>query len=136
MELGKLIYNLRKQQNMTLEEVGTYVGVGKSTVRKWEKGLIENMKIDKIEKLAKCFGVTINYLLNAELNEPLPMKRPEYELTEKFLQNYAELLKDKSFIETTKLYNEITPELRAMVLGYIVGLLRSYNIDTKKILGY
>ena len=55
---------------------------------------------------------------------------------EKFLQDYAELLKDKSFMDTAKLYNEISPELRAMALGYIVGLLRSYNIDTKKILGY
>lgn len=151
MELGKVIYNLRKQQNMTLEEVGSYVGVGKSTVRKWENGLIENMKIDKIKKLAQCFGVTINYLLSTELNEPhldkslleksddnieSLIKRPDYELSEKFIQDYAELLKDKSFIETTKLYNEISPELRAVVLGYIVGLLRSYNIDTKKILGY
>ena len=37
---------------MTLEEVGNIVGVGKSTVRKWETGDIANMKIDKVTLLA------------------------------------------------------------------------------------
>ncbi|EMF0149433.1 helix-turn-helix transcriptional regulator [Enterococcus hirae] len=36
------------EKNMTLEDVGKLVGVGKSTVRKWENGMIENMGRDKI----------------------------------------------------------------------------------------
>ena len=43
----------RKELNLTLEDVGNYVGVGKSTVRKWENGDIANMKRDKIVSLAK-----------------------------------------------------------------------------------
>ena len=43
--------NRRNLLNLTLEEVGNAVGVGKSTVRKWENGEIENMKRDKIEKI-------------------------------------------------------------------------------------
>ena len=43
----------RKELNLTLEDVGNYVGVGKSTVRKWENGDIANMKRDKIASLAK-----------------------------------------------------------------------------------
>jgi len=35
----------RKELNLTLEDVGNAVGVGKSTVRKWENGDIENMKL-------------------------------------------------------------------------------------------
>lgn len=34
----------RLELGMTLEDVGDYVGVGKSTVRKWENGMIDNMK--------------------------------------------------------------------------------------------
>lgn len=34
----------RFELGMTLEDVGDYVGVGKSTVRKWENGMINNMK--------------------------------------------------------------------------------------------
>lgn len=38
MKLGEKLYALRKQKGLTLEEVGNFVGVGKSTVRKWENG--------------------------------------------------------------------------------------------------
>lgn len=34
----------RLELGMTLEDVGYFVGVGKSTVRKWENGMIDNMK--------------------------------------------------------------------------------------------
>lgn len=57
---------LRKQKNLSLEQVGLAVGVGKSTVRKWETGDIANMRRDKITKLAKFFGVTPGYLLGWE----------------------------------------------------------------------
>ena len=34
----------RLELGMTLEDVGDFVGVGKSTVRKWENGMIDKMK--------------------------------------------------------------------------------------------
>ena len=52
-DIGKKIYERRKQLGLTLEEVGEAVGVGKSTVLKWENGTIKNMGIDKAEALAK-----------------------------------------------------------------------------------
>ncbi|MBE7032911.1 MAG: helix-turn-helix domain-containing protein [Ruminococcaceae bacterium] len=48
----------RKELGLTLEAVGKYVGVGKSTVKKWETGYIENMKRDKIALLAKVLKVS------------------------------------------------------------------------------
>lgn len=66
MKMGEKIYNLRMKNNMTLEELGDRVGVGKSTVRKWEKGLIANMKRDKIAKLASALGVSPAYLMGWE----------------------------------------------------------------------
>ena len=51
-EIGKIIYERRKQLGLTLEDVGNAVGVGKSTVRKWENGMIKNMGRDKIAALA------------------------------------------------------------------------------------
>ena len=44
--MGDRIKRLRSENNMTLEELGNKVGVGKSTVRKWENGIIVkgNMK--------------------------------------------------------------------------------------------
>lgn len=53
MDIGKIINKRRLELGLTLEEVGTFVGVSKSTVKKWEDGFISNMKRDKIAKLAK-----------------------------------------------------------------------------------
>ncbi len=66
MEMGQKIYNLRTQNGMTLEELGNIVGVGKSTVRKWENGMIANMKRDKILKVSEALGTTPAYLMGWE----------------------------------------------------------------------
>ena len=52
-EIAKKLYERRKELGLTLEEVGNAVGVGRSTVRKWENGMIKNMGRDKIAKLAQ-----------------------------------------------------------------------------------
>lgn len=57
------IKELRKAKGLTLEQVAEVVGVGKSTVRKWETGLIANMRRDKIADLAKALGTTPAYLM-------------------------------------------------------------------------
>jgi repressor LexA len=62
-ELSRKIKELRLKKNMTLEQVGDIVGVGKSTVRKWETGMIANMKRDKIALLAKALDTTPAYLM-------------------------------------------------------------------------
>ena len=54
MDVGQRIKSLREEKGMTLEELGNKVGVGKSTVRKWETGIIANMRRDKLQKIAEC----------------------------------------------------------------------------------
>lgn len=66
MEMNDKIRALRKQHNLTLEEVGKIVGVGKSTVRKWETGDIANMRRDKISLLAQALHTTPTYLMGWE----------------------------------------------------------------------
>lgn len=56
----------RKELGMTLEQVGEKVGVGKSTVRKWEDGQIANMGRDKISKLAEALRVSPMYIMGLE----------------------------------------------------------------------
>lgn len=74
MEMGQKIYSLRTQKGLTLEELGNMVGVGKSTVRKWEKGMIANMKRDKILKVSEALGTTPAYLMGWEEDSPTPKK--------------------------------------------------------------
>lgn len=58
MNIGQEIKRLRTERGMTLEQLGNQCGVGKSTVRKWENGMIKDMRRDKIEKLANALGVS------------------------------------------------------------------------------
>lgn len=66
MDVGQKIKELRKERGYTLEELGQKVGVGKSTVRKWETGAIANMRRDKISRLASALGVSPAYIIGCE----------------------------------------------------------------------
>ena len=70
MNSGDRIKQLRLQNNMTLEELGDKVGVGKSTVRKWETGAIANMRRDKISKLAEALGTTVSDIMGLYEGDP------------------------------------------------------------------
>lgn len=58
MEIKDLIRQKREELKLTYEELGNMVGVGKSTVRKWETGMIENMRRDNIIALAKALNIS------------------------------------------------------------------------------
>ena len=62
-DMSRKIKELRLAKGMTLEQVANIVGVGKSTVRKWETGMIANMKRDKIALLAQALSTTPAYLM-------------------------------------------------------------------------
>ena len=65
-DMSNKIKELRKSKGLTLEQVGNLVGVGKSTVRKWETGIIANMKRDKIAALSKALDTTPAFLMGWE----------------------------------------------------------------------
>ena len=64
MSIGELIYSRRKELGLTLEDVGNFVGVSKSTVKKWESGYISNMRRDKIALLAKILKIEPTKLIS------------------------------------------------------------------------
>lgn len=78
-EMSAKIKQLRLNRGMTLEDVAKIVGVGKSTVRKWETGMIANMKRDKIALLAKALGTTPAYLMDWKEENPAKIALTEHE---------------------------------------------------------
>lgn len=101
MDIGQKIKSLREEKGMTLEELGDKVGVGKSTVRKWETGIIANMRRDKIVKVAEALGTDPAYLMGWEKEE---------QVADVLLKAYkSELILDeqlKRIIEYYKLMNQ------------------------------
>ena len=81
--MAQRIKTLRQEKGLTLEQVADIVGVGKSTVRKWETGMIANMRRDKIADLAKALGTTPAYLMGWKEEDTKKENSPsELQLTE------------------------------------------------------
>ena len=80
--MARRIKALRQEKGLTLEQVADVVGVGKSTVRKWETGMIANMRRDKIADLAKALGTTPAYLMGWPEDNEKKISPSELQLTE------------------------------------------------------
>lgn len=72
MTIGEKISARRKELKLTLEDVGNAVGVGKSTVKKWETGYIANMRRDKISLLAKVLQMNPSEFVDGDVEPREP----------------------------------------------------------------
>lgn len=107
MEMGNRIKQLREEKGMTLEELGDKVGVGKSTVRKWETGMIANMKRDKISKLADALNVSPGYLMGWEVPEPDEAEDLMDVLGDRELLKYMSMVKNMDAAQKEQVYSYI-----------------------------
>ena len=109
--MAQRIRELRKAKGLTLEQVADIVGVGKSTVRKWETGMIANMKRDKIASLAKALGTTPAYLMGwKEAEKEISPSEPTLTEGEKMLLD---------------LFNRVPEDQQQLVLQMIRAALGS-----------
>lgn len=71
--LGTKIANLRKENNMTQNDLAEALGVSSQAVSKWEIGS-SYPDISLIPKIAKLLGVSTDYLLNDEIEPKVKMQ--------------------------------------------------------------
>lgn len=69
MEFRNAIKQRRLELGLTLEDVGKVVGVSKTTIQRWESGVIENQRRDKLELLAKALHISPGELLGWETSD-------------------------------------------------------------------
>ena len=84
--IGEKIYKLRSERGLTLEELAQKIGVGKSTVQKWETGSIKEMRRDKIQALADALGVSPEFFFDLPKDEQYYTDDESREMAE-FLKN-------------------------------------------------
>lgn len=58
MEIKDILYNRRKELDLTMKQVADMVGVSEGTVSRWESGEIANMRRDKIMDYAKALKIS------------------------------------------------------------------------------
>lgn len=63
LEFHERIRRLRIERNLTQEEIGSYIGVGRTTIVNYEQGRIRPT-LENVMKLSKLFGVSCDYLLS------------------------------------------------------------------------
>ena len=92
MNLGEKIKELRLKNNMTQDDLALKCYVTRNAVSKWEndKGY---PNIESIKLLCKCFNITIDELLNDEINE-----HAVKELTVEVIKNDLKLAKNLDII--------------------------------------
>ena len=73
--MGQRIRDRRIALELTLDELGKRVGVGASTVRKWETGYIKDMRSDKIQKVADALDVTPAYLMGWDESQSVSVEQ-------------------------------------------------------------
>lgn len=60
--MGDRIRKLRRDANMTQEELAKRIGVQYQAVNKYEKGLVTNIPIERLEKIAFALNTTVRYI--------------------------------------------------------------------------
>ena len=66
MNIGERLRKKRKEKHLTLEQIGSFIGVSKQTVQRYESGQIENIPLSRLSELAKVLGTTPGYLMGWE----------------------------------------------------------------------
>ena len=67
--MGQRIKQCRLHMHMTQEELGNRLGVQKSAIRKYEKGIVDNIPRSRIALMAEIFGVDPVWLMGFEYSD-------------------------------------------------------------------
>ena len=64
--VGKMINKLRRNSNMTQQELADKLNIKHQTIQKYEKGIIINIPIPTLKQIATIFNVSLYELLDPD----------------------------------------------------------------------
>ncbi|HEX3025918.1 MAG TPA: helix-turn-helix transcriptional regulator [Clostridia bacterium] len=79
MSIGNRIRERRESLGLTLEEIGTRLGVNRSTVKRYESGETKRIPISTIKKLASILNTTPEYLLGLDQSKEGSGNKEEFD---------------------------------------------------------
>lgn len=125
-KIGKFIAELRKEKNLTQEELANKLGITKNAVSKWERG-ISMMDVSLFKPVCEILDISIVELLNGEKIEQKSIK----EKSDNTIKSTIEYSNKK--IKKSRIKNIIYTILVIIVLttiiifGYKYSLLNDYT---------
>lgn len=127
MTIGEMISARRKELGLTLEEVGKAVGVGKSTVKKWESGYIANMKRDKIAALSEILKISPTEFINSQNEEPKFNTDPSETLNIFLKENYGDFA-----VQALELFTKLDTLDQGRAIGNMEEMLKNEKYRISK----
>ena len=76
MNFAEKMIELRKQQNLSQQDLADRLGVSRQAISRWETGAVQPLA-DSVKSLAQVFQVSTDYLLNDDLDDPTPLRSPQ-----------------------------------------------------------
>lgn len=114
---GKFIAGLRKEKNMTQEQLAEKMGVSINAVSKWERGL-SFPDVSILQELCSTLGISLNELFAGDY------------LKEKEIKNQSE----KNILEILKFNNDKTKKYRLLIFVISLLLIIAFVILGREIL--
>ena len=72
MTTGEKIHKLRQDRNMTQDTLARMIGVRYQAINKYEHGIVTNIPVERLERIAHALGTTTAYLLDDDLHTSVP----------------------------------------------------------------
>lgn len=88
-EIGKRIKYIRDKRDMSLQEVAELTGVARSTIQRYEQGMIGKIKLPVIESIARALNVRPDWIVGKTDIMEIP------EQPENTIYSYFNLLNNK-----------------------------------------
>jgi repressor LexA len=76
--IGERIKEARLMKSLTLDDIAGEIGVAKSTIQRYENGLIRNPKIPVLDAIANALGVNPAWLAGRNVPREIPLKSVQY----------------------------------------------------------
>ena len=116
--VGEIIKKLRRNNNMTQQELAGKLNIKHQTIQKYEKGIIINIPIPTLKQIAAIFNISLYELLDPDTTFDFSdNKRKEY------LRNIL-----LHFFEETTISNEDKEELLSFCQKAYFKFLKNSNI--------
>ena len=125
-KIGKLIAELRKEKNLTQEELGRKLGVTKNTVSKWERGL-SLMDMSLLKPLSVVLDISIVELLNGEKISKEKLNEKTEEVVENTIDYSRKEIKKNKYINIALTTLIIIIVLTLSFFTYKLILLERYT---------
>jgi transcriptional regulator with XRE-family HTH domain len=136
MTYGEKIVKMRKENNLTQEQLAELLSVSRQAVSKWES-CVSFPETEKLIKMSKLFSCSLDYILNDEIeNKGIKNKETEYKETEykDINQTQVNVTAKENYILGIALTLLSFPPISGFIVGVFSLLHQKRTIQNRKMM--